>query len=72
METDEGEVAADEVVDFVVLSAMEAVDVEALEFVKTRVMLLMGLKDVAILIGLKEVGVDAGALYGGGWIFVLE
>jgi hypothetical protein len=48
------------------LSGIEAVGVEALEFVKTRVIFLIGLKDVAVLIGLKVAGVESHALYGGG------
>ena len=45
-------VVDDERLDLAVLRGMEAVDVAAEEFVKTRLMLLMGL---------KEMGVDAGA-----------
>lgn len=53
----------DEVLDLAVLRGMEIVDVATLMFVNTRVM---------VLIGLKEMGLDSGALYGGGWILVLE
>ena len=65
----EGEVEADEFVDVAVLRAIDAVEVEALEFVNTPVMLLIGLKDV-LMGSMAEVGADA--LYGGGWILVLE
>lgn len=51
VEIDEGEAKADEFVDLAVLRAIEADEVEALEFVSTRVMLLMGLNEVATLMG---------------------
>ena len=58
---DECEVEFDEFVDWGVLSEMDAVDVEALEFVKTRVMVLMGLNEVVVLID-SNLGVDGDAL----------
>lgn len=60
---EEDEVVVDEELDLAVLRGIETVDVAALMFVKTRVI---------VLIGLKEMGLDSGGLYGGGWILVLE
>jgi hypothetical protein len=69
---EDGEAVVDEVVDLAVLRAIEAEDIAALELVKTREMVLMGLKKAVVLEGLMETGVDAGAWYGGGWTLVLE